>query len=86
MIPTTTGFPGFHSAVVSEATTIEGLRAEGKYQVLTPAECLLRAEDKGPLATFIHYPLCGGTPPEIAWQSLELFADQVLPYLASANL
>jgi alkanesulfonate monooxygenase SsuD/methylene tetrahydromethanopterin reductase-like flavin-dependent oxidoreductase (luciferase family) len=76
--------PGFHSAVVSAATTIEELRAEGKYQVLTPARCLQRAEEKGPLATFVHFPLCGGIPPEVAWPSLELYADRVLPHLGPA--
>jgi len=76
--------PGFHSAVVSHATTVEELRAEGKYAVLTPTQCLERAAARGPMATFIHFPLCGGTPPEIAWRSLELYADQVLPQLAAA--
>jgi hypothetical protein len=27
------------------------------------------------------HPLCGGIPPEIAWQSLELVAAQVIPQL-----
>jgi hypothetical protein len=77
--------PGFHSAVVSAATTVDALRSEGKYRVLTPAECLQRASKKGPLATFIHFPLCGGIPPEIAWESLELYADAVLPHLSAVS-
>jgi hypothetical protein len=28
------------------------------------------------------HPLCGGIPPEIAWQSLELIAAEVQPALA----
>jgi len=28
-------------------------------------------------------PLAGGLPPDLAWASLELFAEQVLPHLQS---
>ncbi len=69
------------SAVHSDAKTVEALRAEGKYRILTPAECLERSEAHGEYAVFVLFPLCGGTPPELAWQSLELYADQVQPYL-----
>ena len=37
---------------------------------------------KGPFASFVHFPLCGGTPPDVAWESLELYANEVLPRLA----
>jgi alkanesulfonate monooxygenase SsuD/methylene tetrahydromethanopterin reductase-like flavin-dependent oxidoreductase (luciferase family) len=67
------------SAVHSDAQTIDALRKEGKYLVLTPDECVARAESQGPQCAFVLYPLCGGTPPELAWQSLELYADRVLP-------
>jgi len=76
--------PGFHSAVVSYADTVEGLREEGKFRVLTPGECLERADARGPFATCIHFPLCGGIPPEIAWESLALYADEVLPNLPAS--
>jgi hypothetical protein len=29
--------------------------------------------------------LCGGIPPEIAWESLELYADAVLPHLSAVS-
>jgi hypothetical protein len=29
----------------------------------------------------LFHPLCGGIHPDLAWQSLHLFADQVLPAL-----
>ncbi len=76
---------GQHSAVYSEATTVEALRADGKYRVLTPDECIADAVSTGTRARFVHFPLCGGTPPEIAWQSLELFANKVLPALSTAS-
>ena len=73
--------PNQRSAVHSDAESVEELRREGKYKILTPEECLERAEAKGALAHFLHFPLCGGTPPELAWVSLELFASKVLPAL-----
>ncbi len=56
---------------------------EGKYRVLTPDECVEAARREGPSALFLHFPLCGGTPPELGWQSLHLYADKVLPQLAA---
>jgi alkanesulfonate monooxygenase SsuD/methylene tetrahydromethanopterin reductase-like flavin-dependent oxidoreductase (luciferase family) len=69
------------STVHSRATTVEELRHEGLYQVLTPAQCLERAKAQGPYAAFVLYPLCGGTPPALAWQSVRLYADEVLAKL-----
>jgi len=61
------------SAVHSDATTVEELRAEEKYLVLTPEQCIERSKE--PIAVFNHFPLCGGTPPEIAWKSLRLYEE-----------
>ena len=61
--------------------TLEELREEGKYRVLTPEQCLAYAEEAGDRAAF-HFPaLVGGTPPAIGWKSLELFGEKVLPHL-----
>ena len=49
----------------SRATTIPELRAEGKYRVLTPDQCVEIAKQQGPFSTFVHAPLCGGAPPEL---------------------
>jgi alkanesulfonate monooxygenase SsuD/methylene tetrahydromethanopterin reductase-like flavin-dependent oxidoreductase (luciferase family) len=67
------------SVVTSSAKTVEALRAEGIYRVLTPDECVARAKAQGPFATFVLFPLCGGTPPELAWEGLRLYTDEVLP-------
>jgi len=69
------------STVHSRAKTIQELRAEGKYRVLTPDECVARAKEQGPWATFVLYPLCGGTPPELGWESIRLLCEEVLPRL-----
>jgi alkanesulfonate monooxygenase SsuD/methylene tetrahydromethanopterin reductase-like flavin-dependent oxidoreductase (luciferase family) len=70
---------GQDSTVLSRAKSPEALRTEGKYRVLTPDECVERARAQGPFSTFILYPLCGGTPPELGWESLRLFSEEVLP-------
>lgn len=57
------------------------LRASGAYQVVTPAECLAIARDLGPGGRIALHPLMGGLSPELGWECLELFADQVLPHL-----
>jgi alkanesulfonate monooxygenase SsuD/methylene tetrahydromethanopterin reductase-like flavin-dependent oxidoreductase (luciferase family) len=64
------------SAVRSAATTVDELRAEGVYRVLTPQECV----DLG-LDSLVLHPLAGGMPVEEGWRSLRLFAEQVLPAL-----
>jgi alkanesulfonate monooxygenase SsuD/methylene tetrahydromethanopterin reductase-like flavin-dependent oxidoreductase (luciferase family) len=73
--------PGQVSAVHSDARTVEALRAEGKYRILTPEQCVERARAAGPLQATVLHPLCGGIPPEHGWQCLELYASRVLPAL-----
>ncbi|MBA2944780.1 LLM class flavin-dependent oxidoreductase [Streptomyces himalayensis] len=64
------------SAVRSAATTVDELRDEGVYRVVTPDECVgLGAEN------YVLHPLCGGMPVDEGWRSLHLFAEQVLPRL-----
>jgi alkanesulfonate monooxygenase SsuD/methylene tetrahydromethanopterin reductase-like flavin-dependent oxidoreductase (luciferase family) len=65
------------SQVESHATSVEELRGDPVYQVLTPDECVAYAAEN----TLVFHPMCGGIPPELAWESLELFASAVLPRL-----
>jgi alkanesulfonate monooxygenase SsuD/methylene tetrahydromethanopterin reductase-like flavin-dependent oxidoreductase (luciferase family) len=57
---------------------IDELRATGRYRVVRPDQFVaeLKAEPH-PVARF--HPLCGGIPPELAWDSLKLFENEVLP-------
>ncbi|MGW0993008.1 LLM class flavin-dependent oxidoreductase [Streptomyces sp. NPDC002523] len=64
------------SAVKSAATTVEELRAEGVYRILTPQECVAQGLDN-----LVLHPLAGGMPLEEGWRSLRLFAERVLPEL-----
>jgi alkanesulfonate monooxygenase SsuD/methylene tetrahydromethanopterin reductase-like flavin-dependent oxidoreductase (luciferase family) len=70
--------PDIRSSVHSHATTVEELRAEGIYVVLSPAECRERREAKGAEAMFVLHPLCGGMPLDRAWECVRLFTDEVL--------
>jgi len=67
------------SAALDTATTVEQLRENDVYTIVTPDECVELVRAHGSLAL---HPLCGGIPPEIAWQSLELVAGKVQPALA----
>jgi alkanesulfonate monooxygenase SsuD/methylene tetrahydromethanopterin reductase-like flavin-dependent oxidoreductase (luciferase family) len=71
----TGGRRGSMFAIVS---TSEELKASGQYRVVTPEECLELARNSGGLA---FRPLVGGIDPALAWESLQLFADRVLPSL-----
>ncbi|MEV6786246.1 LLM class flavin-dependent oxidoreductase [Streptomyces sp. NPDC051098] len=67
------------SAVRSKATTVEELRAEGVYRIVTPEECVGLGAD-----SLVLHPLCGGMPLDEGWRSLQLFAEQVVPRLTAS--
>jgi alkanesulfonate monooxygenase SsuD/methylene tetrahydromethanopterin reductase-like flavin-dependent oxidoreductase (luciferase family) len=69
------------SAVESRAGTVEELRAEGVYRMVTPRECLEFARQEGDGAALVLHPLCGGMPVEEGWRSLRLLCEEVLPGL-----
>ncbi len=72
---------GQHSVPMVSAESVEDLKASPQVLVGTPDDILERAEsiDTGGALTF--NPLAGGLPPRLAWESLELFAAEVLPRL-----
>jgi len=62
----------------SRVEDVDALRESGRYRVLTPEEFV--AEMKAvPLPFAFFNPMCGGIPPELAWESLRLFERKVLP-------
>ena len=73
--------PGQRSQVHVAADTEEGVRRSGVYQVVTPDECVALAETHGRV---LLHPLMGGIDPDLGWESLRLFADEVLPRLRPA--
>lgn len=70
------------SAVHSHALDAETLRAEGIYEVVTPAELAERMRGDGAAAACNLHPLVGGMPIEEGWSSLRLYVEEVLPQLA----
>lgn len=62
----------------SKAETIEALRSEGKYRILTPQQALDIIRDTGSLHLA---PLCGGLPLAAGWQTLDLFSEKVQPFI-----
>jgi alkanesulfonate monooxygenase SsuD/methylene tetrahydromethanopterin reductase-like flavin-dependent oxidoreductase (luciferase family) len=67
---------GLVSVALDESESVEALRAGSVYAVLTPDGCIDLVRRRGSLAL---HPLCGGIPPEIAWESLELITTRVQP-------
>ncbi len=65
----------------SEVADIDLLRETGRYRVLTP-DVFVEEMKEAPLPFTVLNPLCGGTPPELAWESLRLFEHEVLPAFA----
>jgi alkanesulfonate monooxygenase SsuD/methylene tetrahydromethanopterin reductase-like flavin-dependent oxidoreductase (luciferase family) len=60
---------------------IDQLRSTGRYAVLTPQEFVAELE-AAPFPFALFHPLCGGMPPDLAWSSLRLFENEVLPTVA----
>jgi alkanesulfonate monooxygenase SsuD/methylene tetrahydromethanopterin reductase-like flavin-dependent oxidoreductase (luciferase family) len=69
------------SAVHVDEPDADGVRASGVYRVVTPDECVALAGELGDFGTLLLHPLMGGIPPELGWESLELFEAKVLPRL-----
>jgi alkanesulfonate monooxygenase SsuD/methylene tetrahydromethanopterin reductase-like flavin-dependent oxidoreductase (luciferase family) len=65
----------------SAARSVAELRSEGgPYRIFTPEEAVEHVRRRGVL---LLHPLCGGLPPALAWDHLELVAKRVLPALRS---
>ncbi len=60
---------------------LDELRASGNYRVITPEE-MIEEQKASPFPFVMFHPLCGGMPIELAWSSLKLFEEKVLPALA----
>jgi alkanesulfonate monooxygenase SsuD/methylene tetrahydromethanopterin reductase-like flavin-dependent oxidoreductase (luciferase family) len=71
--------PSHVAASKSGASTVAELRDEhGAYRIVTPEEAVAMIRGGAPLGL---QPLCGGLAPEVAWESLQLIGDRVLPAL-----
>src|SRR5690606_20881232 len=50
-----------------QTTSLEELKEEGTYRILTPEECRADLEAMGGGATLMLHPMVGGIPPDLAW-------------------
>jgi alkanesulfonate monooxygenase SsuD/methylene tetrahydromethanopterin reductase-like flavin-dependent oxidoreductase (luciferase family) len=57
------------------------LRATGMYRVITPEECLSLLHELPAGQIFVFHPLMGGLSTDLAWSSLRLLEERVLPHL-----
>jgi hypothetical protein len=62
-----------------DAQTIDDLKNSPQYVVGTPDDIVAAAEQVAPTGALTFNPLAGGLPPDLAWESLELFASEVMP-------
>ena len=77
--------PGQHSTPKIDAESVADLKASAQILVGTPDEVVAVAKDVPPFGALTFNPLAGGLPPDLAWESLELFASEVQPRLAAAG-
>jgi alkanesulfonate monooxygenase SsuD/methylene tetrahydromethanopterin reductase-like flavin-dependent oxidoreductase (luciferase family) len=66
----------------TEFKDLAELRATGQYRVLTPGQLVEELRAGGPFASATLHPMMGGIPPAVAWESLNLITDEVIPALA----
>jgi alkanesulfonate monooxygenase SsuD/methylene tetrahydromethanopterin reductase-like flavin-dependent oxidoreductase (luciferase family) len=64
----------------------DDLRASGAYRVYRPKELIDAARGMVSAQPIMFHPLCGGIHPDLAWQSLKLFIDQVMPTLREEGM
>jgi alkanesulfonate monooxygenase SsuD/methylene tetrahydromethanopterin reductase-like flavin-dependent oxidoreductase (luciferase family) len=72
-----------NSLITDDSSTVEELRAGGRYAVLDPAEMIRQCRERELRAVSGH-PLCAGLPEEPSWESLRLICEQVAPALRDA--
>jgi alkanesulfonate monooxygenase SsuD/methylene tetrahydromethanopterin reductase-like flavin-dependent oxidoreductase (luciferase family) len=66
--------------------SVEQLKKNEIFQVVTPEQCVAYAKALGPHGELNIQPLFGGLDPKIAWRSLELFENAVMPRLRGEGL
>jgi alkanesulfonate monooxygenase SsuD/methylene tetrahydromethanopterin reductase-like flavin-dependent oxidoreductase (luciferase family) len=70
--------PTRRAYAVARGQSVDELRAEGKYRILTPEESVRALEETGSLHLC---PITAGMEPSLGWKTLELFESRVEPLL-----
>jgi alkanesulfonate monooxygenase SsuD/methylene tetrahydromethanopterin reductase-like flavin-dependent oxidoreductase (luciferase family) len=72
-----------YTASISEAQTVDELRAENRtHRIISVEEAVKTVRSGMPLQL---HPLIGGLPPEVAWRYLRTVTDQVMPEVTDAT-
>jgi len=75
--------PGQRTMVTGgNSDTVENLRADGRYRIVTPEDCAALVREHG---SVVLHPLVGGMPADASWTSLQLVVDRVRPLLNEAS-
>lgn len=77
---------GVGSTTYKAADSVDELRKLPMFKVITPEECVAYAKTLGPDSRMTFHALLGGLDPELSWQSLKLFEQEVLPKLVAEGL
>ena len=62
------------------------LRDAGAYKVYRPQELIEVAGEMSRVQPIMFHPLCGGIHPDLAWDSLRLWSEEVLPALREGEM
>ncbi|MET0837976.1 MAG: LLM class flavin-dependent oxidoreductase [Marmoricola sp.] len=73
-----------NTLITDDSSTVEELRAGGRFVVLDPDEMVRQCRERELKAVSCH-PLCGGLPEEPSWESLRLISERVLPTLRAPD-
>ncbi len=68
----------------ADLTEISQVRDNPLYSIVTPDEAIKICNSQGPHDRLRMKALIGGLSPDVAWESLELFASKVLPHIKLA--
>ena len=75
---------GVNRPLEFDSDSVEALRAEKRYEIITPGECILRHRERPDFSAALH-PLVGGMPLDKAWDCLRLYTEQVLAPLKAES-
>jgi len=70
--------PASASHVADASTTVEEMRAAGRYVVLHPDDLVARLQARE-IRVVTSHPACGGLPEEPSWEHLRLLSEKVIP-------
>lgn len=73
---------GLNRPLEFNSESVADLRAEKRYEIITPQECLRRHRERDDFFATVH-PLVGGMPLQRGWQCLKLYCNGVLSPLSS---